>query len=234
LRNLSDTNGIKAVDWDRRSLFDIEETTVVDWNSKDILDGNGAQSINWENRNLSDTNGNSRIYWAYIAGGIDVYAYTRNYFSGNINEDLANQSIYETYIPTGEIIQGVTFDIVVVDYDLVYLDTDNTWYPVDMTTSSSINMLGIAYDIGGTNSVLIEGTTVVNDSALTDSPQVSSIQTGTPIYINTTTAGIFMSTTVPSNSGDHVRLLGYAYYQSTGDSQYWLMKFKPSNDWYVI
>jgi hypothetical protein len=234
-RRLLDINGRRAVDWgSRRFLLDSAETTVVDWDAKEMLDSSGAQSINWDSRDLLDTNGNPRINWSYTAGGIDVYAYTRNYFSGNNNEDLANQSIYATYIPTGEIIQDVTFDNVVVDYDLVYLDTDNTWYPVDMTTSSSINMLGIAYDIGNTNSVLIEGTTVVNDSALTDSPQVSSIQTGTPIYVNTTTAGIFMSTTVPSTAGDYVRLLGYAYYQSTGDSQYWLMKFKPSNDWYEI
>jgi hypothetical protein len=234
-RRLLDINGRRAVDWgSRRFLLDSAETTVVDWDAKEMLDSSGAQSINWDSRDLLDTNGNPRINWSYTAGGIDVYAYTRNYFSGNNNEDLANQSIYTTYIPTGEIIQDVTFDNVVVDYDLVYLDTDNTWYPVDMTTSSSINMLGIAYDIGNTNSVLIEGTTVVNDSALTDSPQVSSIQTGTPIYVNTTTAGIFMSTTVPSTAGNYVRLLGYAYYRSTGDSQYWLMKFKPSNDWYEI
>lgn len=233
-----DTSDIESIEWDKRRLNDAAGAVAVDWGSNIMSDSStAAASIDWNQRFLYDTNGNERLAWSYTdrAAAIEQFAYTRNLIDlPSIGETLANQPVYNKYMPTGEVIQGVTFDAAVVNFDLVYLDTDNTWYPVDASTSSSTRMLGIAYNITAGDYVLLEGTTVVNDNALTDSPQVTSIQTGTPIYINTATAGIFMSTTVPSNAGDHIRLLGYAYYQSTGDSQYWLMKFKPSNDWYVI
>lgn len=236
---LRDINGQAALEWkNRRYLRDNLEQVVVDWDATQLLDTNsGILSVSWNDRVLYDQNGTDRLAWSYDdrAAAIDMFAYSRNYIDlTGTAETLANQPQYGKYLPTGETLQGVTFDAAVVDFNLVYLDTDNTWYPVDASTSSATRMLGIAYNVASDNHVLLEGTVVVNDNALTDSPQVTSIQTGTPIYINTSTAGIFMSTTVPSNAGDHVRLLGYAYYQSVGDSQYWLMKFKPSNDWYVI
>jgi hypothetical protein len=43
-----------------------------------------------------------------------------------------------------------------------------------------------------------------------------------------------MSTNVPTTAGQYVRILGHAYYQNTGTPEYWVMKFRPSNDWVEI
>jgi len=54
-----------------------------------------------------------------------------------------------------------------------------------------------------------------------------------PIYIRTG-GGTYMSTTAPGSSGDNVRVLGHAYYNSTTAGDYWIMKFRPSNSWVTI
>ena len=142
--------------------------------------------------------------------------------------------VYATFIPDGDILNCVALDASVVNFDLVYLNTDNKWYPVDVTTSSSSKLLGIAWGVGtGKETVLIEGNMVVNDSALTDSPQVIGVDHGLPIYIRTG-GGFYMSTSTPGTSGNYVRVLGHAYYQGVGNTNYWVMKFRPANDWYVI
>ena len=38
----------------------------------------------------------------------------------------------------------------------------------------------------------------------------------------------------PSTPGEYSRVLGHAYYQSATTASYWIMKFRPSNEWYVI
>ena len=43
-----------------------------------------------------------------------------------------------------------------------------------------------------------------------------------------------MSTAIPAIAGQYVRILGHAYYKNTVASNYWVMKFRPANDWYVI
>jgi hypothetical protein len=103
-----------------------------------------------------------------------------------------------------------------------------------MTTTSATKMLGIAFGIANfDNQVLIEGTMVVNDGTYTDTPKVDLVAHGLPIYIKTG-GGTFMSTTAPGSSGDNVRVLGHAYYNSTNATDYWIMKFRPSNSWVTI
>jgi len=41
-----------------------------------------------------------------------------------------------------------------------------------------------------------------------------------------------MTVTAPSGTGELVRIVGHIYYQSTTDTNWWTMKFRPSNDWY--
>ena len=118
-------------------------------------------------------------------------------------------------------------------FDLVYLETDGKWYPVTQATADCSKLLGICAKTGIKPEIILEGTITVNDSAYNDSPTVQSPDHGLPIYIRDT-AGNTMSTNVPTTAGQYVRILGHAYYQNTGAPEYWIMKFRPSNEWYVI
>jgi hypothetical protein len=113
----------------------------------------------------------------------------------------------------------------------VYLDTDGTWKPTKAAVGYGADkMLGICISTGK-SLVLIEGDVGVS----TDDSQgarVVGADHGLPIYISTTTGE--MTTTSPSGVDVIVRIVGHIYYNSTTDANWWIMKFRPSNDWYVI
>ena len=237
-RTMFDSTANSSIDWNTRIAYDATGTTYsIDWGNRLAIDAFGNSSIVWTNRELNDSTGNAVITWNHLtqAQAVEINSYTRKILPlATVVESFSNLPIYGTFQPDGEILNGVALDASVVDFDLVYLNTDNKWYPVDVTTSSSSKLLGIAWGVGtGKEKVLLEGTMIVNDSALTDSPQVIGVDHGLPIYIRNG-SGAYMSTTAPGSSGNYVRVLGHAYYQGVGDSNYWVMKFRPANDWYVI
>ena len=237
-RTMFDSTTAQSIDWGNRLTYDGSGTaTSLDWNNRVAFDATGNTSIDWSSRELGTSGGDTSVTWDYPtqAQAVEFNSYTRKIIPlGTVVETFSNLPVYATFNPDGEILKGVNFDSTVADFDLVYLNTDNKWYPVDVTTSSSSKLLGIAWGVGtGKEKVLIEGTMIVNDSALTDSPQVIGVDHGLPIYIKTGT-GTYMSTSAPGTSGNYVRVLGHAYYQGVADSNYWVMKFRPANDWYVI
>jgi hypothetical protein len=235
---VQDINGIINIDSENRNLYDTNSSSSIDWSSRYLYDIDGNRAVAWQNKVLGESNGGSSIGWDYpnLTQAVEFSSYTRNNIDlGNVGENFANFPNYAAFLPQGEILKnGVTFDGAVADFDLVYLETDNIWYPVNMTTDSSTKMLGIAFGIANfDNQVLIEGTMVVNDGTYTDTPKVDLVDHGLPIYIKTAPT-IFMATTAPGIPGNYVRVLGHAYYNSTTAGEYWIMKFRPSNDWVEI
>jgi hypothetical protein len=129
-------------------------------------------------------------------------------------------------------------DAAVTDGNLVYLDTNATWYPVNQAASGATFLLGIAHNVyapGGTGYVLLEGHVVIDDTSFSG-PNVQGADHGLPIYIRDGTTQGLMSTTIPFTiSGNNVvRLLGHCYQQNSGTATQWMMKFRPSNDWIQI
>jgi hypothetical protein len=235
---VQDINGIINIDSENRNLYDTITSQSVNWDERRLYDNAGNRAVSWQGKILGESNGGSSIGWDYpnLTQAVEFSSYTRNNIDlGNVGENFANFPNYAAFLPQGEILKnGVTFDGAVADFDLVYLETDNIWYPVNMTTDSSTKMLGIAFGIANfDNQVLIEGTMVVNDGTYTDTPKVDLVDHGLPIYIKTAPT-IFMATTAPGIPGNYVRVLGHAYYNSTTAGEYWIMKFRPSNDWVEI
>ena len=235
---VQDINGIINIDSLNRNLYDTNSSSSFDWSLRRLYDIDGNRAVSWQGKILGESNGGGSVAWDYpnLTQAVEFSSYTRNNIDlGNVGENFANFPNYAAFLPQGEILKnGVTFDAAVVDFDLVYLETDNIWYPVDMATASSTKMLGIAFGIANFDyQVLIEGTMVVNDGTYTDTPKVDLVDHGLPIYIKTG-GGIYMSTTAPGSSGDNVRVLGHAYYQSVATGSYWIMKFRPSNSWVTI
>lgn len=249
-RTLSDFNERLAIDWFRRKGYDRTETDSIDWDNRATYDSSNGVSIDWENRALIDTAGQYSVEWLgrglyddtgasvidwnpyATIGAVNHYAYTRDIEKLSSNgELLANYPNYgNQFVPTGEILEGTTIDSGVQDYDLVVLASDGTWYTANMATQDAVRMLGIAYSVGGRNNVLLEGTMVVS-SGSNGAPKISTLSIGNPVYMNTTSSGIFLSTNAPVASGQFVRVLGHTYYNSTNDNTWYLMKFRPSNDW---
>ena len=256
-RVLNDSSATPSVDWNNRALYDTNTSGSVSWYERALLDSGGNNSIDWSNRYLLDTSGTTKVDWetgilADLAGNpsldwesrvlneasatfkaldysndtyVDSQLYYRNIIPGQVQRSMANTPTY-----AGQLIQA-TIDGGVSDYQLVFLDTDGTWKGTKNTVASgATQMLGIAVDTAG-GYVLIEGDVGVSDDN-SQGGYVIGADHGLPIYISGT-SGV-MTTTAPSGGGELVRIVGYVYYQSSSDANWWIMKFRPSNDWYEI
>lgn len=244
----------QSVNWNNRVLTDSAEATSLDWNSRRgygnggsivtldwgglaLIDSGGTLAVDWRNRYLADQGAVTRIEWdspSFISQ-INHYAYSTNKIDLSAEtEALTNYSSYgNTFTPAGEIINNVTFDVGVSDYDMVSLTSTGTWVQTSMTTQDAFKMLGIAFNVGSTNSVLLEGHMVVS-SGSNGAPKISDLTIGRAVYMNTTSSGVFMSNTAPVVTGQTVRLLGHVYYNSTNDATWYTMKFRPSHDWVTL
>ena len=178
--------------------------------------------------------------------------YQRDYKSTATQNAVSNtyNNVQRSYL--GDVIEsdGITtsIDSTVTEGNLVYLDTDSTWYPVNQAANGSTKLLGIAHNLqtifppnppplptNQLGSIFLEGHVVIDDTSFSG-PNVQGADHGLPIYIRDGTTQGLMSTTVPSTtSGNNVvRLLGHCYQQNSGTATQWMMKFRPSNDWVEI
>jgi hypothetical protein len=104
---------------------------------------------------------------------------------------------------------------------LVFLDPAGAWYTVGQTTAASTKLLGLW---NGDNMILLEGTMVVDT--------IQSPTPGLPVYIRDGAPFGEMSTNIPT--GGYVRVVGHCLYENVATPGQWIIRFKPSNDWYEI
>jgi hypothetical protein len=234
-RRAYDPSELRSLDWSNRLLYDPSEQISVDWNSRTLADSSNAASVEWESRILYDTIGNTALSYDSPANGYKIgsAAYYISLLSSQVQEDFSSYPSITTKVNyEGEVIEGA-LDVTVVTHDLVYLDTDGKWYPLTQATNQCTKLIGICVE-APKNFILLEGSiTVSSNVSITDSPYVQSLQAGLPIYIRDG-LGTGMSTVSPTNTGQYVRVLGHAYYNNTTYTNYFTMKFRPSNDWITI
>jgi hypothetical protein len=229
-------SGIAVVDWGNVSLNDVGGATSIEWNSRFANDSLGITSLSWGARSLTDSSGTSALNWdaSGLSSKINSPYYFQNLIPYATQEIFSDLPLLGNYNYEGEAIGVSSLDISVALFDLVYLETDGTWYQVTQGTTDCSKLLGICVDNSpNRETVLLEGSLIVNDSLALDSPYIQGIDHGLPIYIRES-GGTTMSTIQPSISGQYVRILGHAYYQNIHSNNYWIMKFRPSNNWYVI
>jgi hypothetical protein len=159
-----------------------------------------------------------------VTGSLNTNGYISSYKS------TASQEIFSTasYV-AGDIIQG-TIDVGVSQWNLAYLDTTGTWKNVDQTTATSTKMLGIY--LGG-DQILLDGHISANTDGvgITIGPSIQTPNDGLPVYIDPGPISQF-NTIIPV--ANYIRTLGYLYYNNSITNNYWILKFRPSNDWYKI
>ena len=217
---------VVSVDWINKQLQDASTISSLDWESRVLYDTAGGTSIDWTNRTLSETTNT----WVALEYSNDAYLnsqlYYRNVIPAQVQRVIANTpaSYYG-----GQVIQA-SVDAGVTDFQLVFLDTDGTWKATKATVANGASkMLGICVDQAG-GYVLIEGDVGVSDDN-SQGAYVIGADHGLPVYVSATTG--VMDVTAPSGVGELVRIVGHIYYRSTTDTNWWTMKFRPSNDWYV-
>jgi len=80
-------------------------------------------------------------------------------------------------------------------------------------------MLGI--NLNGSD-VLVEGDVTLDN--------IQGPNYGLPVYIRQ--GSTTFSTSIPTLG--YIRVVGHCYYDNAGTPGQWLLKFRPSNDWYKI
>jgi len=243
----------KSVDWDTRQLWAVDtlggSVAVANWSVEKLYDDLGVTSVSWNARRLHDDSGNMSLHYGArslidASGGATTfewdapstaqryanqsYYYLRTQVDQNTQEEFTRVDSY-TFQPEGRILQGVTYNGYVNNFDFVYLDNAaGEWSPVDKVSARATKMLGIAFSVGQDNCVLLEGHVQVNGANTADCPFVSGIDHGLPIYVSHSAGA---TTTVPTTTGDYVRIIGHAYYNSTNATDYWTMNFRPDHAW---
>jgi hypothetical protein len=234
-RLLYDNLSGQSIDWNNRILYDSSNFSSVDWNNRILYDSSGISSVEWQNRFLYDSVGNTPLSYDSPVNGHKIISdtYYLSRLGSQVQEDFSNvpQDSTGKVNYEGEVIEGV-LDGTVVTHDLVYLSSSGTWFPVSQSSDQCTKLLGICVE-APKSLVLLEGSITVTSGISTDSPYVQGLAAGLPIYIRDG-GGTDMSTASPTNPGQYVRVLGHAYYNSTTYTDYWTMKFKPSNDWITI
>jgi len=234
-RTLFDASANSSMDWDNRLLNDSAGGLSIEWNNRLLYDAAGGISVDWNGRALIDSIGNTALSYDAPNANQNLIAgfYLRKAIPLVVQDAFSDYGTVGTWNADGEILEGVTLDAGVAQFDLVVLDPLGTWYQ-NTTGSISRNMLGICLDAGARPAVLIEGNILVTSNAgnSTNVPYIQSLNFGVPIYARDSSNT--MSTTQPTGTGETVRVLGHVYYQNTNDTDYYIMKFRPSNDWYEI
>lgn len=168
----------------------------------------------------------SGTYKALSTGTSQFYTYTdqlnyRSLSTAYITDFASNEKF------AGDVLEG---SVTATTYDLVYLDTTDSWLAIDQTDSAkATRMLGI-YD---STNVFIEGYVVVGENGVVSNvPLIAGTLTpGAPVYIKeSATSAPFLDTTVPTSGV--VRILGHLI-RNEG-SGYWFMKFRPDHTWVKI
>jgi hypothetical protein len=247
-------NGIASVHWNNYRLYNSDNNLVVHWGTGDLYSGSftsssiswtnrllrnsvGTTKVDWENNYLYDTAGNTSIDWSnrnlLTSGSVlgldwsnDTVSRARVYQRQELTTVKAESLSSTAYTYAGQAIDftGYIHGSCVLG-NLVYLGSDGIWRAVDAASGNSAYLLGIYL---GSNSVLLEGDVVIDETQNIDSPAP-----GRPVYFLEGNATGKMSTTIPTSG--IVRVVGHCYWNNVNtQTKNWILKFRPSNDWYEI
>jgi hypothetical protein len=217
-----------SLDWNNRIAKDANADTSIAWGTR-VLVYNGGAALNWKERILYTPDSTTALNWADDTY-LDSNVYQRDYKS-SATQDLVSTNYNNpnaSYL--GDVIEvdgtTITIDGTVTDGMLVYLDNaTDSYLPVDQTTVTN-QLLGIAHNVSaGTGWILLEGHVVVDDQG-PGGPLVQNANQGGAVYMKQGTGAGVMDTTPPT-TGTNTSVMGHCYYNNSGSSTQWMMKFRP-------
>lgn len=217
LQPVNDSYNKLSVNWESRILCDSTGAGSINWDSRVLYDSNTAVSVDWNSRVLDTPGGLSALSYPDDIASISEIYHQQNTRNTGEGESLSNTLLNYSGQALNASVTGSA-----VTGTILYLDTDGVWKTVNQTTATSTKMLAII--ISG-DTVLLEGDVVLDASTMIKTPAY-----GAPLYI--WQGGNVLSSDIPTSG--YVRVLGHCYYQNTGTNTNWIVKFRPSNDWYQI
>ena len=206
----------------------------------DLTDENGISALRWDSlRRLHTPNVELALDWT--TGNYPNTAkttsniYQNDFYVSAVSQSavIASSKDAEYLWWSGHVIEGTEGDITSVGDVCALRASSNSWETVDFRTSSATRLLGIYL---GNGKFLLDGH-VIGYNAKNAEPYVglqgvTSGNYSSPLYGNVNIPG-FMQNGAPGGTGDYARILGHAYKRSD-DEAYYLILFRPSNDWVFI
>ena len=237
---LLDSNDNNSIDWENRIANDSNplpfQKVSIDWANRTLNDSNGQNSLNYDVRSLISVNSSSALNFSCTRQKT-----TSDFYQ---NDFLVDTSIQSSILSAGNIgqilwwsghtITGEIDSSVVAVGSLLAL-IGGTWFYADFSVENgnSTNILGIW--VGG-NEILLDGHIVAVESGVTtDFPimfNMSALSNGRTLYGCVGTPKF--DTQKPTLSGNVIRRLGHTYFTEISNAGYYLMLFRPSNDWSVV
>lgn len=237
---LLSANNYISIDWENKLAYDFatpSQIESIDWGNRFLNDQNGSSSVDWGYRQLNGINGISLSYeGSNIKTSSDIFQNDFAVSVGLQNTILQNANFSQRLWWSGHTIYASVSDTVTEVGSLVSFipPFGGIWVYSDFTleNSRSTNILGIYL---GNNLVLLDGHIVaVSEGVTSNFPTILNMSVsanlGSVVY---GTAGTpKFNTNEPVASGNVKRRLGHTYYND--GSNYYLMFFRPSNDWSVV
>jgi hypothetical protein len=234
-RRLVNSSGFTTANWQSGILSDNSANTSVDWIGRDLKDTSGVTSVNYSNRALYNNAGGNILTFS-TKNNLTGYGAISTVLNGDFlgaTEDTQSINYY-----AGELYISDYAVPAVVYGELLYLDHSTAeWTYIDQTTNSCTRYLGI--DLDGKDGVLTEGYILMTDNAdpfHNSMPRIENPLIGMPVYIREGAEGSYNSYTCNIPSSGYVRVIGHVMYRAgrSGFETKYMIKFRPSNDWYEI
>jgi hypothetical protein len=203
-----------SIDTANYSLVSSDAAKSIDWDVRALIDSSTTAVVDWENKQLLDAWGNAALDWSSAEYWNVLQKYNRQDLSFAVQEGLSSTIIQFS----GQSIEG---KVPPTAGRLCYLETDGQWYEVDQTTDTSTKMLGIT--LPGKRA-LLEGDIALNS--------IIDPDYGLPVYVREGTSVGALTTIIPTSG--YVRVVGHCYYNNASTPGQWILKFRPSNDWFRI
>jgi len=217
-------------------LTDANGQTSVDWYNKFLVDSAFLNSVDWGQRRLVSILGVLPALSFACSREKTESAFYQNDFLARLQSQsniIANAVLGEIWF-SGHTIEALNPPPMSTPLGSILTCKSGNWAIADFTTLDSTNLLGIY--VGG-NQIFLDGHIVVTGTGVaTNFPIVNgqvSLNIGTPIYGDPLLAGN-MTILEPSTTNDVSRRLGHAYYEDALSTGYFLMLFRPSNDWTIV
>jgi len=147
------------------------------------------------------------------------------------NLELSGSLQYEMPTPltefTGEVVNFGSLQNAVDAGDLVYLNSTvggNQWQKVSNQSAAATKMLGIALGTTIDDGILVRG--------YADSTEYGNFSDAARVYISSTAGE--MTTTIPTTSGQYVRILGYCIIDTSAAKQRKTIYFNPDNTYILL
>jgi hypothetical protein len=178
-----------------------------------------------------DVNGNARITGSLLLSGSALVAgYNSTPLEGTIKDGvtsiLGSLNDWNSNYYQGDVLYSETAGGTITFGQLCYRTNTETWALADASVfgAASTYMLGICVK----SSTATNPTSILINGFVETATYAAILKTGEPLYMTTTPGS--MSKSVPSASGNIVRIIGHTFWDSNTNTKI-IIRFNPENSW---